>query len=290
MPVNHIYHLGLIGYPLGHSLSPQLHHAALASTRLEGDYRLFPIPPDDNGQAAMLALIHQMRQGGLHGLNVTIPYKQNVMRLVDKLSEVAQAVGAVNTLYKSQDGSLVGDNTDVPGFLRDLRRLLGSTCPGRALVLGAGGSARGIVYALGRNGWSVKVLARREDQAAQLIGSIEMVGPESARLSSGHLSGDNLAQSGDIDLLVNTTPIGMYPHSQDCPWPDDIPLPGNAAVYDLVYNPIETVLVRRARAVGRLATCGAGMLISQAALAFNRWTGAEAPFDVMERAFFEQRS
>ncbi len=286
-PVVHTYRLGLIGYPLGHSFSPQLHRAALASAGLEGDYQLFPIPPDENGQAEMAALAHRMRQGELHGLNVTIPHKQNVMSFVDTLSEVAWAVGAVNTLCKSPDGSLVGDNTDVPGFLRDLERLLGVTCSGKALVLGAGGSARAIVYALARNGWNVKVLARREDQAAQLIGEIEKVVVENAHFSVGFLSGENLALTGDVDLVVNTTPIGMYPHSQDCPWPDNVPLPGCAAVYDLVYNPLETVLVRRARAAGHLATCGAGMLISQAALAFQRWTGVDAPFVVMERAFFD---
>jgi len=283
------YHLGLIGYPLGHSLSPQLHLAALSSAQLKGEYRLFPIPPDETALVLMSALTSRMRRGALHGLNVTIPHKQNVMKLVDELSETAQAVGAVNTIYRTKDGRLAGDNTDVPGFLRDITRLLGGNSSGKALVLGAGGSARAVVYALGRNGWEVRVLARREEQAAQLIYEITQSFSGDCRLTFGQISDEILSKYGDCDLLVNTTPLGMYPKIQACPWPKDIPLPGQAAVYDLIYNPFETILVARARAEGRLAAGGAGMLISQAALAFQRWTGLDAPFDVMERAFFEPK-
>lgn len=283
-------HLGLIGYPLGHSLSPQLHRAALASARLDGDYRLFPIPPGEDGREAISALISLLHQGDLHGLNVTIPYKQHVMRLVAELSEVARAVGAVNTLYQSRDGTLVGENTDVPGFLRDLTRLMGGTGPGQALVLGAGGSARAIVYALAANGWSVKVLARRVEQAAALVFEIGVVLPGKAHLEVMPLSEENLTLSENVNLVVNTTPLGMYPQITGCPWPEKIPLPNHATIYDLVYNPAETVLVRRAREAGHLAACGAGMLISQAALSFQRWTGIDAPFEVMEQAFFAPQS
>ncbi len=281
-----VYRLGLIGYPLGHSLSPQLHRAALASARLEGDYRLFPIPPGEGGLAAMSALVGLLHQGELHGLNVTIPHKQYVMSLVDELSEVARAVGAVNTIYKSRDDILVGDNTDVPGFLRDLSRLMGASVPGRGLVLGAGGSARAVVYGLAANGWNVKVLARRVEQATALITEIGAVLPGRSHLEVMQLVEENLALLGDVDLVVNTTPVGMFPHVAGCPWPDTIPLPGHATIYDLVYNPIETVLVRRAKEAGQPAAGGAGMLVAQAALAFQRWTGIDAPFDVMERAFF----
>jgi shikimate dehydrogenase len=126
-----VYHLGLIGYPLGHSRSPQLHHAALQALGLDGEYSLFPIPPLPEGAAQIAALIERLRAGELHGLNVTIPHKPSVMPHVDVLSDVARAVGAVNTLY--MDGQkLVGENTDVPGFLRDLEKLTGAGQPAAA--------------------------------------------------------------------------------------------------------------------------------------------------------------
>lgn len=284
-----IYHLGLIGYPLGHSRSPGLHHAALRACGLAGEYTLFPIPPLPEGASAIAALLARVRAGELHGLNVTIPHKPSVMAHIDQLTEVARAVGAVNTLYM-QAGRLVGDNTDVPGFLRDVQRLTGAQ-RGRALVLGAGGSARAVVYALARAGWQVQVLARRSAQAAELIAVIGAA-PElnRAQLAAAPLDALLEAESAarlteDCRLVVNTTPLGMDPHPQGNPWPESVPFPPDAAVYDLVYNPNETRLVRAARLAGRPADTGAGMLVAQAALAFARWTGLQPPFEIMEQAF-----
>jgi shikimate dehydrogenase len=283
------YHLGLIGYPLGHSRSPQLHHAALRACGLGGEYTLFPIAPLPEGAPEIAALIGRLRAGELHGLNVTIPHKPSVMPHVDVLSDVARAVGAVNTLY--MDGAqLIGDNTDVPGFLRDVEKLTGSVTGG-VLVLGAGGSARAVVYALARAGWQVTNLARRVEQAEQLVREIGAA-PElrGARLAAASLdaladphAAGRLAQG--CRLVVNTTPLGMYPHPEGCPWPESTPFPPGAAVYDLVYNPQETRLVQAALAAGCPADTGAGMLVAQAALAFSFWTGLEPPFDIMEQAF-----
>lgn len=275
------YHLGLIGYPLGHSRSPVLHHAALAAAGLEGEYRLFPIPPSVEGTAQIGSLIKGLRQGELHGLNITIPHKQTVLPFLDRRTTVAQAVGAVNTIFIDSQGQATGDNTDVPGFLRDLQRLVGSTV-GSALVLGAGGSARAVVFALSQAGWRIHVIARREEQAAALIAEIGV------SAQTGPLTEQTLAKTSiGCDLLVNTTPLGMFPEVGGCPWPEDLPLPPRAAIYDLVYNPVETVLLRRARQAGLPAVNGSGMLIAQAALAFQRWTGLEPPFEIMERAFKE---
>ncbi len=284
------YHLGLIGYPLGHSLSPQLHLAALAAAGLPGDYRLFAIPPTPEGRVEISKLIEDLCAGKLHGLNVTIPHKQNVLPFLDRQTLVAQAVGAVNTLYVAPDShgsrQVTGDNTDVPGFLWDIRRLVG-TGSGRALVLGAGGSARAVVYALAQAGWQVRVLARRIDQANQLVDEIGASSGLGERLQAGEMEKQSLARfSEGCDLLVNTTPLGMVPNTGACPWPEETPLPGRAAVYDLVYNPLETRLVRRARQAGLITASGAGMLIAQAALAFKKWTGQEPPFAVMEKAFY----
>jgi shikimate dehydrogenase len=284
------YRLGLIGYPLGHSLSPQLHRAALAAAGLAGEYTLFAVPPTPEGRVEIGRLVGELRLGNLHGLNVTIPHKQNVLPFVDRQTVVALAVGALNTLYASSDSSgqvrVTGDNTDVPGFLWDLHRLVGAVT-GQALVLGAGGSARAVVYALAQSGWQVRVLARREEQASQLVKEIGASSGLEERLLAGCLDRKTLQQcTAGCDLLINTTPLGMIPNTAACPWPDDLNMPGQAAVYDLVYNPLETQLVQRARLAGLRACSGAGMLVAQAALAFKRWTEVEPPFEIMEKAFY----
>ncbi|MBE0697611.1 MAG: shikimate dehydrogenase [Anaerolineaceae bacterium] len=284
----HNYRLGLIGFPLGHSLSPILHQAALDSAGLKGDYRLFPISPTPEGEKEMQELIGQLRCGGLDGLNVTIPHKQNVQKYVDELSPTAQVVKAVNTLYLNQQGKLVGDNTDVPGFRRDLSRLT-SRQNGKAVVLGAGGSARAVVFALSQSGWNVLILARREEQAAALAAEFQPIAHQPQQIAWGTLDCDRLVSSGlDCQLLVNSTPVGMYPNANACPWPVDLPLPPQAAIYDLIYNPLATQLIQRARTAQLAALNGSGMLSAQAALAFAHWTGLEPPFEVMERAFPQQ--
>ena len=169
-------HLGLIGYPLSHSLSPQLHAAAFQALKLDGEYRLYPVAPNDNQGLAKLA--QRLRLGKLQGLNVTIPHKQAILPLLDKLTPSAQAIGAVNTLYLKGD-RLIGHNTDAPGFLSDLHNSFGQpTVEKNALVLGAGGAARAVVYALLTDGWNVTLAVRRADvdQAAALIESMRGAG------------------------------------------------------------------------------------------------------------------
>ena len=154
--------LGLIGYPLGHSLSPRIHEAALESSGLEGNYSLFPIEPDD--RQALGSILVRVRNREIAGLNVTIPHKQNVMPILDELTPTARAIGAVNTIFL-RDHKLVGDNTDAPGFLSDLKRFLTAETQRHGvfnvLVLGAGGSARAVVYALLHDNWNVTIVARR---------------------------------------------------------------------------------------------------------------------------------
>jgi len=266
--------LGLIGYPLGHSLSPKIHTAALQACGLQGDYSLFPVHPEDiQGLKDLLA---RVRTGEISGLNVTIPHKQNVIELMDELSPTAKAIGAVNTIYL-RENKLIGDNTDAQGFLSDLKRFLTLECDSllsqkNALILGAGGSARAVVYALLNDGWDVTVAARRIEQAGQLVNSFP-----SRKVKAITFTG---LQSSTFDLLVNATPIGMTPNIDQPPWPVDLSLP-NAVIYDLVYNPRETKLVKDARAQGLNATTGLGMLIEQAALAFEIWTGHNPPRNIL---------
>ena len=165
-------HLGLIGYPLGHSLSPKIHTAALEACDLQGDYSLFPIHPDD--KQGLKDLLARVRSGEVTGLNVTIPHKQNVIELMDELTPTAKAIGAVNTIYLRED-KLIGDNTDASGFLSDLKKFVnkktGRQVNTNALILGAGGSARAVVYALLINNWNVTLAARRIEQAQSLTQS-----------------------------------------------------------------------------------------------------------------------
>lgn len=264
------YKLGLIGFPLGHSLSPQLHAAALRSTGLAGDYQLFPIQPFPEGQSELIALLLRLRQDELHGLNVTIPHKQNVLPLLDELTPAAAAIGAANTLF-CRDNRLVGDNTDAAGFIADLNSFISITLGNRsmtALVLGAGGSARAVVYALAQAGWQVTIVARRIEQARQLAESLKGLGNS---VKTALLEPAALAQP--VSLVVNTTPVGMSPHPDASPWPAELPFPDQAFIYDLVYNPFETRLVQTARAAGLQAANGLGMLVEQAILALETWTG-----------------
>jgi shikimate dehydrogenase len=265
---------GLTGYPLGYSLSPRIHSAALAACGLQGIYSLFPIEPDD--KKGLDELLDKVRKGEIAGLNVTIPHKQNVITLIDELTQSAEAIGAVNTIYV-RENKLIGDNTDAPGFLVDLKRFLATEPQGhqekRALVLGAGGSARAVVFALRNDGWDVTLTARRTEQAEQIAARFEGVNVREWNIQTFHTS--------NLQLIVNTTPAGMAPHIDRSPWPEDIPLPTRAAIYDLVYNPRETKLVRDACAQGLSATTGLGMLIEQAALSFDIWTGRRPPYDLL---------
>ncbi len=272
------YRLGLIGYPLGHSLSPAIHQAALRALDLKGEYRLYSIEPSPAGMRELDALFARVRAGLVQGLNVTIPHKRSVLPLLDEITPAAAAIGAVNTVFVHA-GHLVGTNTDAPGFWADLEvqfpgRSFRST---RVAVLGAGGSARAVVYALLKQDCQVTVLARRLAQAQELA--------DQFALPTGRLTTANLADLGvlgvDWDLIINTTPVGMAPHPGESPWPQRVAFPSRAAVYDLVYNPRLTLLVQGARAAGLQAVTGLGMLVEQAALAFERWTGLEAPRRVM---------
>jgi shikimate dehydrogenase len=274
-------HLGLIGYPLGHSLSPKLHTAALQACGLKGDFSLFPIHPDD--KQGLKDLLARTLSGEITGLNATIPHKQNVIQFLDELTPTAKAIGAVNTIYL-KDKKLIGDNTDAQGFLTDLKPLVNPASfrfKPSALILGAGGSARAVVYALLNDGWQVTIAARRIEQAQQLAISFTNCHLHIVDFTLAHIDLSNIL------LIVNTTPIGMKPNIDESPWPVNLPLPPRAAIYDLVYNPRETKLVRDACLQGLHATTGLGMLIEQAALAFEIWTGHNPSKKIMFESVVE---
>ncbi len=274
--------LGLIGFPLGHSLSPQLHQAILKHTGLSGEYRLLPIPPGEISQGLFLDLFARVRSGEIGGINVTIPYKQAVIPFLDQLSPEARIIGAVNTIFLSDNG-LTGGNTDAIGFSRDLFEMSEGfhVKRGTALVLGAGGAARSIVYVLQKAGWNILVASRRIVQAQQLCA--DMLGNyPSDNIRSLELTVEAMKTVlTEVNLVVNTTPLGMAPNKTATPWPRTLPLPFDAFVYDLIYNPPETGLLRSARQAGLLARNGMGMLIEQAIASFGLWTGQTCPSSIL---------
>jgi shikimate dehydrogenase len=263
---------------------------------LVGDYSLFPIQPDD--KQGLKDLLARLCSGELTGLNVTIPHKRNVIPFMDVLTETAEAIGAVNTIYL-RSNKLIGDNTDAPGFLADLKKFLAeSASPVRAeqgrsrqggiglrekkaLVLGAGGSARAVVYALLKDDWKVTLAARRMEQAEQLVDFFTDYQLQIANFTLANIEVSNL------NLIVNTTPVGMHPNAEQSPWPENYPFPQGTAIYDLVYTPGETRLVKEARVQGLSAITGLGMLMEQAALAFELWTGKQVSREIMSSAVEE---
>lgn len=249
----------VIGHPVAHSRSPLLHGFWLQAYGLPGSYQRIDVAP-----AALPGFIAGLREAGFAGGNVTVPHKTALLGLVDHVDAAARAVGAINTLW-FEAGRLMGGNTDAPGFVA----ALDAEVPGwdggrRALVLGAGGAARAVVYGLLGRGLSVTVLNRTSAAADVLARDF---GPN----VTARPWADWRACSGEADLLVNTTTLGMAGQPQlDL---DLGALPAAAVVCDIVYVPLETALLREAVARGHRAVGGLGMLLHQAVPGFARWFG-----------------
>jgi len=257
--------VGIVGWPVEHSLSPMIHNAAFHALDLDWVYVPLPVRPGDIDSA-----LAGLRALGLSGANVTMPHKRDAMRACEELTEDARLTGAVNTLATGADG-FAGHNTDVGGFQRFLERDAGFDAAGkRALLFGAGGAARAVVLALSRAGIeSVTIAARDADRGRELADDIADWAPKLEVLA--------WESTKDVrsDLIVNASPARQVP----APTPDR-----EALVVDLVHRPAETGLVRSARAGGATAFGGLGMLLQQAALSFEIWTGHPAPIDVMSAA------
>jgi len=265
--------LALLGYPLSHSLSPIMHTAALEAAGLQGwGYEAMPVELERLAQA--MAII---RGNDYAGANVTVPHKEAIIPFLDGLTPVAEAIGAVNTIVK-QGGQLIGHNTDAAGLLADLHAHDVHVSRRPVLILGAGGAARAVVAACAGVGAQIRLIARRREQAQSLMTNDQLLGVFDWTPLGFLQASDNCA------LILNTTPLGMMPYIDASPWLDGTPFPPDAFVYDLVYNPAETLFVRQARAAGLRAATGLGMLIEQGALAFELWTGKSAPREVMRRA------
>lgn len=262
--------VGVIGWPVDHSLSPAMHNAAFQALGMtDWFYDRFAVPPD-----IVKLSLRELKDHGFIGVNVTVPHKRAVMPYV-KCDPVARAVGAVNTIDFRTN---VGTNTDVLGFMADLAahdiRVRGE----RVIVLGAGGAARAAVYGLKQAGAQIVIANRTPEKAEQLACDLEV----EAQIIPFDQVGD-MARG----LIVNCTPVGMRPHEEDCPLPSHVILPEGVIVYDMIYRPAVTALMKRAQAAGGRGINGIGMLVRQGAAAFKLWTGVEPPVDVMFQAVQE---
>jgi shikimate dehydrogenase len=257
---------GIVLHPAGHTRSPAMHNAAFRALALDAVYLAFDVPP-----AALPAAIQGARALGVRQLAVSLPHKEAVLPLLDAVDETARRIGAVNTVTRQEDGSLLGSNTDWLGAVRALeaeRKLEGA----RAVVLGAGGAARAVVFGLVERGARVVVLNRTPERAHELARA----------LGAEHADGLDALASTPHDVLVNATAEGL--ESDRSPVPAQALRPGSL-VMDTVYAPERTRLLRDAEARGARTLGGKWMLVHQAAEQLRLWSGREAPIQVMADAF-----
>ena len=268
--------LGIIGYPIGHSISPRFQQAALNHLSIDAEYRAYAVHPDAVGE-----FVASLRAAGVLGSNVTVPHKETVMPFLDEIDEWAAEAGAVNTIV-NRNGRLTGYNTDGYGFLRALRES-GGLEPGgkRALILGAGGAARGVAQALIRAGVGRLDIANRTLARAERLAELATARgiPAAARpLASDGLS----AAAASAELIVNCTALGMTHGPDETASPLTAEqIPAAALVYDLVYNPLLTPLLRAAERAGAATLGGIAMLVYQGAASFELWLERPAPAAVM---------
>ena len=268
--------LGIIGYPIGHSISPIFQQAGLDHLGIDATYEKWEVTPEGVGD-----FVNGLRAPGTLGINITVPHKQAVIPFLDEVDEWATAAGAVNTIV-NRDGRLTGNNTDGPGFLRALLVETGYSPEGtRALILGAGGAARGILLALVRGGVDSLVIANRTFERAETLA--QLASENGVTSEAIPLAGDALTEAAaSANLIVNCTTMGMShgPDEHGSPI-SAAQIPATAIVNDVVYTPLLTPILKEAAVAGATALGGLHMLVYQGVLSFQMWTGRDAPVDVM---------
>lgn len=255
----------VIGWPIEHSRSPAIHRTWLARHGIDGDYVIVPVPPGE-----VPSHLARIRSGEFAGTNVTIPHKEAAFAAVDRRLPAAEATAAVNTVWL-EGGRLVGNNTDPEGFLANLDAGAPGWSAGTAVVLGAGGAARGVAFALASRGLDRVILANRTGSRAEAVAAA--LGPPVMAIAWAELP----RVLGEAGLLVNATSLGMV--GQPPLEIDVAALPEGAVVNDIVYVPLETPLLAAARARGLVGVAGLGMLLHQAAPGFERWFGVRPEVD-----------
>lgn len=268
--------VGIIGFPLSHTLSPAMHNAAFQALGMsDWLYDAMEIPTDIPRHA-----VEEPRRHGYIGLNITLPFKETSMRYCVP-DDKARAIGAVNTIDFRTD---VGTNTDVDGLTGDLQAhgidLTGTT----VLVLGAGGAARAAVYGLWQQGAQVLLVNRTMERAQKLLTELTF----SAGITNVEALTLDEAAERSPSLIINCTPVGMSPNPDESPWIDGVPLPSGVTLYDTIYRPARTHFMQQVEAQGGHAINGLGMLVRQGAKSFELWTGREAPLEIMMAACVTQ--
>jgi len=272
--------LGVIGHPVEHSLSPIMHNAAIAHLGLDYVYLPLPVHPD-NLQAA----ISGFAAVGLVGFNITIPHKQAIKPLIAEISPTATAIGAINTVWRTNNGTWAGTNTDVEGFIAPLQTYAQDWSQKVAVVLGNGGAARAVVAGCAQLGFGeTYVVGRNPTKLAEFIAS----------WGNSSLATRLLVRNWDklpilipqANLIINTTPIGMYPHVTESPLSTEemALLATDAIAYDLIYTPSPTKFLQQALIKGATSIDGLEMLVQQGAAALEIWLQQPAPVDVMRQA------
>ncbi len=268
--------LGIIGHPIGHSISPMFQQAALDHLAIDATYQSWDVP-----SAALGDFVKGLREPDVLGINVTVPHKEAVVGLLDKIDDWATAAGAVNTII-NRKGRLTGHNTDGVGFLRALKGGGFDPQGKRVLIIGAGGSARGVVLALVREQVGSLVIANRTEVRAVLLAKLAQ---KDGVPASPVLLSEAAESAQSVDLIVNCTSMGMsYGPDEDGSPLTSAQIPAACLVNDLVYNPLETPLLREAASAGAVTLSGIEMLVYQGAASFEMWTGRDAPVQVMLRA------
>lgn len=273
----------VIGNPVGHSLSPAIHNAAFRAADLNYVYGAFRV--EDVG-----ACLQGMRaMEGFRGLSVTIPHKVDAMAHVDELSPMAQQVGCINTVTNT-GGRLVGTVTDGTGTLRAFAHAGVDLTGKQVLFLGAGGAVRAVAFAFALESAceGVTILARDRLKADALVG--DMAPHAACTVRAGHLTEDIVEAMASHDVVVQGTPVGMYPNHQDAMPIAPSTLRAEQVVFDMVYRPLETALLREARKKGCTTIIGSEMLVQQAAEQFETWTGTTAPVEQMRKSLLDALS
>jgi len=256
--------VGVIGYPVEHSLSPIMHNAAFAALDMtDWRYDKIAIPPD-----ILAHSLKTLRDNHIVGVNVTVPHKEAALGLV-YADILAQRVGAVNTIDLRTNKAT---NTDVGGFMDDLAANEIDVTGAKVVVLGAGGAARAIVYGLSEAGAQIGIVNRTPERARELFRSLA---------ASGEVMTHQQAAAWGASLIVNCTSVGMYPNGEANAWDMSVPFPRGVTVYDTIYRPARTQLMELAEVNGGHGINGMGMLVRQGAAAFKLWTGVEPPIEVM---------
>lgn len=269
----------LLGQPVAHSLSPRLHNTAFRHLGIDASYEAWEVPEDGLRRA-----VDALRRNDCMGANVTAPHKQAVVGLVDRVDPEVEALGALNTIVNT-NGTLIGANTDARGLVRWMRAAGIDPDARDCVVLGGGGAARAAVWAAASLGaTSVLVLNRTPQRAHDIVTALQ------PRLAQTHLTWGNLTRAAEpaphpTRVVINATSLG---HSGQAPAVHPSWYSRESVAVDLVYSPPETAFMVAARAHGVRAENGLGMLLHQAALAFERWTGREPPLDVFENAVRQQ--